>query len=38
MYHGSVIEIISLDDLTNTRIISTDGLSHKINVQYVSKA
>jgi hypothetical protein len=38
MYHGSVIEIISLDDLTNTRIISTDGLSHKINVQYFSKA
>jgi hypothetical protein len=37
MYDGAVIEIISADDLANTRIISTDGLSHKINVQYFSQ-
>ncbi|RFZ84764.1 hypothetical protein DYU05_03930 [Mucilaginibacter terrenus] len=36
IYEGSIIEIIGLQDLTNTRIISTDGLQHKLNVQYFS--
>ena len=36
MYDGSVIEITGLDDLINTRMISTDGAQHKINVQYFS--
>ncbi|MBD1364374.1 hypothetical protein IDJ77_11195 [Mucilaginibacter sp. ZT4R22] len=38
MYHGSVIEIVGMEDLNNTRIITTDGLTHKINVQYFSQA
>jgi hypothetical protein len=32
--NGSLIEIIGLDNIQNTRIISVDGLAHKIQVQY----
>lgn len=35
-YDGAVIEIIGQDDLYNFRMISVDGLTHKINIQYYS--
>lgn len=35
-YDGGTIEISGADDLNNCRMISADGLPHKINIQYFS--
>lgn len=36
MYDGQAYEIVGLDDLQNTRIISTDGNPHVLQIQYFS--
>lgn len=35
-YDGATLEISSSDDLANCRLISVDGLAHKLNIQYYS--